>query len=158
PVGSSARRIGTAASTVGTATLAMIAAHCGGHQLATSLGLGPTGAPGVAPAGLADPALSHAHHLAHLGDTARPAFGLVHADHGHVLPMASGAFLLAVVGALGALLAVRRRSTLRAPRPRTVLAVQLLAFAALELAERLPAGVGVADTLTDRRVLLGLLL
>lgn len=132
----SARRIGTAAATVGTATLAMIAAHCGGHQLAAWLRLAPAVESGVA---AATRSAEHAHHLAHVSGFAPTAPSLAH-DHGHVLPMASGAFLLAILGALGVLLALRRRRTPRAPRVAVLLAIQLVAFAVLELTERVPGG------------------
>ena len=142
----------------GTAVVAMIVGHCGGHQL--DAWAGPAGG---SAAGSAAPAAAvggeHAHHLAgHLADASTGSATGVHAGHGALLPMASGAFLLAVTAGLVLLLAVRHRRRLTVAPVRTLLGAQLLAFVVLEGAQRRGAVEMWADALTDRRIWLALAL
>lgn len=136
----------------GTAVVAMIVGHCGGHQLDAWTTPAPEVVRSVPAVG------SHAHHLGHAHAAAGAAAAGPHAGHGALLPVASGAFLLAVTAGLALLLTVRHRSRLRVAPVRSLLAAQLLAFVVLEAAQRQLSLELWVDAATDRRTWLGLAL
>ena len=151
-----------------TAVVAMIVGHCSAHQIdawvSPAVGgaspavdvhaahLAPAGvhAAHLAPAGVHD---LHAGHVGHSLAAAGP-----HEGHGALLPMASGAFLLAVTAGLVLLLTIRHRGRLPAAPLRTLLAAQLFAFVVLEAAQRQLSPSLWAEAATDRRIWLGLAL
>lgn len=134
----------------GTAVVAMIVGHCGGHQLAAWTAPAHAVAPPLPAGG------PHAHHLGH--DHSAAAAVDPHAGHGALLPMASGAFLLAVTAGLVLLLTVRHRRRLHLAPVRTLLGAQLLAFVVLEAAQRQLSLELWVEAATDRRIWLGLAL
>ena len=141
-----------------TAVVAMIVGHCSAHQIDAWVSPAVGGAsPAVdvhaahlAPAGVHD---LHAGHVGHSLAAAGP-----HEGHGALLPMASGAFLLAVTAGLVLLLTIRHRGRLPAAPLRTLLAAQLFAFVVLEAAQRQLSPSLWAEAATDRRIWLGLAL
>ncbi len=143
---------------LGLGVLGMLAAHCGGYQLAGVLGLDADPAPGsverIVHVG------SHVHDGHHLEATDHVAavIGDHHAGHAHVLPLASGAFLLSLLVALAAGVLASRRAGLRPPGARTLLLTQLGLFVVMEVGERWFGGADVAAVLGERRVLLALAL
>jgi hypothetical protein len=156
------RRLLNGLALSGTAVVAMVLGHCSGHQLHAWFA-------GASPATSALPAElltgPHAHHLARAGHAAHatgPHAGHAahatgpHAGHGALLPMASGAFLLAVTAGLALLLAVRHRGRLTVAPVRTLLCAQLLAFVLLEAAQRGGSLELWAEAAADPRVWLGL--
>lgn len=151
-------RLARVIATFGLGVLGMLAAHCGGYQLASVLQLDVDAAP-VAPAH----AVHVGHHLQgghHLvpANHASPAVGDHHAGHGHVLPLASGAFLLVLLVVLVAAVLAGRRARFKVPCVRTLLAAQLGLFTVMEVGERLWGGLDPTAALGERRVLLALLL
>jgi hypothetical protein len=125
--------------TVSLGALSMLAAHCGGYHLTHALARPADG--------------QHMAHPAH-GDHAA---GVHQVEHGHLLPVASGSFIAVVLACLAAAIVMRRSRCCPPIHLRGLVAAQLVAFAAVEVLQRVVSDAPAA-ALTDLDALLALAL
>ena len=137
--------------------LGMLIAHCGGYQIAAASGLEGARTQSA-------PRLDHVgHHGAvhdHVASTDQvmPTTADIHAGHGHVVPLASGAFLLLLVVMLAAAVMAGRHVRFRAPSASVLLVTQIGLFVAMELGEGWAGGTSPITLLGQPRALVAFLL